>query len=104
MFVYGVLFERFGRETKIDLMVDEQQLRKLFDQVDENDNVIGKGIQAFVIESGIRIEFETIDELIERAAEGKPIICDEEEWLFAIAGTREEARKAYMEARLDEMD
>jgi hypothetical protein len=95
MFAYGVFFDRFGDEPKIDYEVTQVQCVQIFN---DEDDVLSKDITSFAVESGIRNEFGDIDTLIMKAAKGKPLVIDGEEWLFAIAGTKAEARLRFLEA------
>ena len=101
MYAYGLFFDRHGEEV-LDFAVTEDHCRQIIGNEDD-DAVIGKGIKAFVVEAAIRRNFNTINELIVRVKEGKPIVLDEEESLIALAGTRDEAKAAFVEVYIKEM-
>jgi hypothetical protein len=104
-----VFFERFGDKTRIDVIVNEPEVTVEFiDEEDMSDEQWKKHMALPFITSlvlnGLRNEFETLKKLTTKAAKGKPIVIDGEEWLFAIAATKAVARQKFLEAYANEIE
>jgi len=98
MFAYGVFFERYGNQTRLDLVVTQDQAERILDKKNDDNNILGSGIDAFVVQAGIRSEFKNIGDLVHRARKSSTIIIDDEEWLFVVASTRAKARQMFIDA------
>jgi len=101
MHAYGVFFDRGGAELKIDYAITEEETKRIFN---DDDDVLGPCITAFVTESAIRGEFGYWGKLWEKAQKGKPLILDDEESLIALAGSREEALEAFKKEYMSGFD
>jgi hypothetical protein len=113
MYAYGVFFERHGDKSRIDTVLTQQQVEAEFHEDDLTDEQYSAHMDLpFLVSialTGLRLEFEDgIKSLERKAKRGKPIVIDGEEWLFAIAATKKEAKnrflKAYAKEVLAELD
>lgn len=105
MFAYGLFFDRYNLQEKIDMVVTQEQATQILEDEDSDiKDILGKGITAFCVEQSLRMEFKDVADLVKRAQKGDAIVINDEESLIAIGGTRAEAKAAFVDAYMDELD
>jgi len=96
MFAFGVFFDRFGDEKKIDFFIPKEQVEQLMSPYPAvSEGALGSSMLASITANAICSEFESLQDLVARAQEGNPIILNEEEWVIVLASSREKAKKAF---------
>lgn len=109
MYAYGTFFDREGR-SKIDLIVNQSAVELGFtpeeQMTDEQYNAYNDlPFYTTMVVDGLRIEFDAdLAKFLKKAAKGKAILVNDEEWLFAVAATKEIARKAFLLAYANEIE
>jgi hypothetical protein len=109
MYAYGTFFERYGDRSKIDTVVGQAEVELGF--IDEGE-MTDEQYKAYcdlpfntslVIDS-LQWKYEKLNKFLKAAAKGKALVFNEEEWLVAVAGTRKEARQAFLIAYANEVE